>query len=80
VETTRFSVTVIIVTGRYAQEDDRPPDPRRALAVDVTRVIGLFGAANLESLAHLDRAHELGRLQQGFEGAGLADNHSESGE
>jgi hypothetical protein len=43
-------------------------------------VIGLFGAADLESLAHLDRAHELGRLLQGFEGAGLGDNHSESGE
>jgi hypothetical protein len=49
-----------------------PGERQEALAVDIAHVIGdLFDAGDLEALAHLDRAHEFGRFEQGFVGAGV---------
>lgn len=57
----RFQVTAILALAELLRQ------AQQTLAVDIAHVIGDFlDAGDLEALAHLDRAHELGRLEQGL--------------
>ena len=56
-----FQIPSILALAQMPSESEQP------LAVDIAHMIGdLLNAGDLEALAHLDRAYELGRFEQGF--------------
>src|SRR5215470_711270 len=58
--------------ARVVAFTQKPGETKEAFAVDIPHVIGnLLNARDLEPLAHLDRAHELGCLEQGLVRAGV---------
>src|SRR5437879_4624016 len=58
-------------TGRIRLSQP-PGKVEEALAVDESHVVGdLLDTGDLEALAHLDRAYEFGRFEQGFMSPGV---------